>query len=686
MNPAMSWSNENGIAVATFESLPVNAISHDIRAGLIEAITRATSDESVGALIIACAGRSFFTGADIREFGKPAQEPNLPDVIEKIAASPKPVIAAMHGNVLGGGLEVAMACHRRLATAETRFGLPEVKLGLMPGARGTQLLPRLIGIPEALEMICHGEPISAARAVVIGLLDRTVDSDLIEAAKAMATEVAGSPPMPVRDRDVESVDESVIESFEKRNARRFRGFDAPPAIIASLRNAMTLPYAEAARRERALFEELRDGPQSAAMRHAFMAERQALKVPGLEGVAVRPVASVAVIGSGTMGVGIALSLLDAGVPVLLIERDREALDRGVVRIEETLRKNAASGRLSTAQADGAIASLTTALTMSAVGNVDLVIEAAFERMDVKQNIFAELDKHARPGAILATNTSYLDVDEIAASTTRRHDVIGLHFFSPANIMKLLEIVRGTETSPEVLATSLDLARRIGKTAVVSANAFGFIGNRMLAVRRREAEQMVLEGAKPSHVDRVLEDFGFAMGPFRMADLAGLDLGWNAEESTGSTLRECLNEAGRRGQKTSAGFYDYDDRMSPRESEVAANIIASFAADNDIRQHEFEDDEILDRLLWPMVNEGMVLLDEGIALRASDIDVVWLNGYGWPRWTGGPVYHAMQIGVDEVCRRLVKLGQKPASGWSTCQSNASQAQKLAQTQRRPNSPN
>lgn len=668
MNPTMAWSNEGGIAVATFENPPVNAISRDVRAGLIEAITRATSDESVWALIIACAGRSFLSGADIREFGQPALGPLLPDVIETIAASPKPVIAAMHGNVLGGGLEVAMACHWRLAATETSLGMPEVKLGLMPGARGTQLLPRLIGIPEALEMICFGESIAASYAVEIGLLDRIVSKDLLEAAKELAAEVSALPPRPVRDRSLMNVDETAIESYERRNARRFRGFHAPPAIIASVRNAVILPYAEAARRERALFEELRDGPQSAAMRHAFMAERQALKVPGLEDVIARDIASVAVIGSGTMGVGITLALLGAGLPVVLIEREREALDRGVVRIEETLRKNAASGRLTTAQADQAIASLTTALTMSAVSNVDLVIEAAFERMDIKQSIFAELDKHAKAGAILATNTSYLDVDEIAASTTRPHDVIGLHFFSPANIMKLLEIVRGAETSPEVLATSLYLARRIGKTAVVAANAYGFIGNRMLAVRRQEAEQMVIEGAKPSQIDRVLEDFGFPMGPFRMADLAGLDLGWNAEESTGSTLRERLNEAGRRGQKTAAGFYDYDERLNWSESEAAAEIIADFAADNGIERHAIREDEILGRLLWPMVNEGIALLDEGIALRASDIDVVWLNGYGWPRWTGGPVYHAMQIGVGEVCRHLVELGHEPASGWSTLQSS------------------
>jgi 3-hydroxyacyl-CoA dehydrogenase len=450
----------------------------------------------------------------------------------------------------------------------------------------------------------------------------------------------------------------LIDNFMERNARKFRGLDAPPAIARALRAAAELPYDEGARLERQEFLALRAGPQSAALRHNFAAERSARKVPGLEGVVARPIARVGVIGGGTMGTGIALAFLTAGYPVILIEREQAALARGVATIASTLNGNVSSGRMTQEVADSAQNRLDSSLEMTRLSDVDLVVEAAFETMEIKSAIFAQLDQVARQGAILATNTSYLDIDQIAAATRRPQDVVGLHFFSPANIMKLLEVVRGRETAPDVIATALHIATRIGKIPVVSGNAYGFIGNRMLAVRRAQAEAMVVEGASPEQVDRVLERFGFAMGPFRMADLAGLDLGWSAERSKGLTLRDCFCEAGRKGQKASAGFYDYDEARKPQSSAASDAIIAGFAQAQGITQRSFNDDEILDRLLWPMINEGARLLGEGIALRASDIDVVWINGYGWPAWTGGPMYHARKIGLDAVRSRLLALGLKP----------------------------
>jgi 3-hydroxyacyl-CoA dehydrogenase len=451
------------------------------------------------------------------------------------------------------------------------------------------------------------------------------------------------------------VDDTVYSAFAQKHSRKFRGLDAPPAIIASVRAATELPFEEGARREREIFLKLRTGPQNEALRYVFFAEREATKVPGLEGVEPRAVGRAGVIGSGTMGSGITIALLSAGIPVTLYEHDAAALERGTAHIRQTIAGNVATGRMSQAQADAALAGFSQARDMEALAGADLVIEAAYETMAVKREIFSALDAVMRPGAILATNTSYLDIDEIAAVTARPADVIGLHFFSPANVMKLLEVVRGKATAPDVIATAFTLARRIRKVPVLSGNAWGFIGNRMLAVRRTQAEAMAVEGASPAQIDTVIEKFGLAMGPFRVGDLAGLDLGWSAETSTGSTVRERLNEAGRRGQKTGAGFYDYDENRRPVPSQAALDIIAGFARDNGIKQRAFTDAEVLDRLLWPMVDEGANILAEGIALRESDIDVVWLNGYGWPAWTGGPMFHARQTGFGEVARRLEAMG-------------------------------
>ncbi len=655
MGEVAQWRLEGDVAVLTLDNPPVNAISAAIRAALIDGVKRAGSDPAVRALVIACAGRTFFAGADLREFGKPSVEPFLTEVIDTIEASTKPVIAAIHGTALGGGLEIAMACHYRVARPDAKLGLPEVKLGLMPAARGTQHLPRLIGVERALEIIALGDPVGATAAKDMGLVDTLADGELVDAARAVARRVAGQPPRRTRDLVAAKVDDTVYSAFAQKHSRKFRGHDAPPAIIASVRAATELPFEEGARREREIFLKLRTGPQNEALRYVFFAEREATKVPGLEGVEPRAVGRAGVIGSGTMGSGITIALLSAGIPVTLYEHDAAALERGTAHIRQTIAGNVATGRMSQAQADAALAGFSQARDMEALAGADLVIEAAYETMAVKREIFSALDAVMRPGAILATNTSYLDIDEIAAVTARPADVIGLHFFSPANVMKLLEVVRGKATAPDVIATAFTLARRIRKVPVLSGNAWGFIGNRMLAVRRTQAEAMAVEGASPAQIDTVIEKFGLAMGPFRVGDLAGLDLGWSAETSTGSTVRERLNEAGRRGQKTGAGFYDYDENRRPVPSQAALDIIAGFARDNGIKQRAFTDAEVLDRLLWPMVDEGANILAEGIALRESDIDVVWLNGYGWPAWTGGPMFHARQTGFGEVARRLEAMG-------------------------------
>ncbi|MXO73001.1 3-hydroxyacyl-CoA dehydrogenase NAD-binding domain-containing protein [Alteraurantiacibacter buctensis] len=650
-----NWTRSGVIATLTIDNPPVNAISQAVRAALVEGIARANADADVAALVIACAGRTFFAGADLKEFGKPSTQPLLTEVVDTIEASAKPVVAAIHGTALGGGMEIAMACHYRIATQDAKLGLPEVKLGLMPGARGTQHLPRLVGVERALDIIALGDPVKAPDALAMGLVDRIADGDLGSAAIRFAGEMAEKPPRRTRDLAAQKVDDGVYVEFAKRNARKFRGLDAPPAIIASVRAATELPFAEGATREREIFLKLRAGPQTEALRYVFFAEREAAKVPVIAGIDPRPVERAGVIGSGTMGSGIAIALISAGLPVHLFERDPAALARGQAHIAKVLDSNVASGRMTSAKADAARALLSCGTTIDALADADLIIEAAYETMAVKQEIFASLDRIARSGAILASNTSYLDLDEIAAATSRPADVVGMHFFSPANIMKLLEIVQGAETSPDVLATAFALAKRLGKVAVLSGNAWGFIGNRMLAVRRKHAEAMVVEGAAPEQVDGVMEAFGMAMGPIRVGDLAGLDLGWSPETSTGSTIRERLCEAGRRGQKTQAGFYDYGEDSKPVPSEEARRIIAEFARDNGVVRREFSDAEVLDRLLWPMVDEGAQLLEDGIALRESDIDVVWLNGYGWPAWTGGPMYHARHVGLSEVVRRLEEMG-------------------------------
>ena len=655
----------HGVLVAVSDNPPVNALSHAVRSGLMTAIETARTDPEIKAVVIACDGRTFHAGADITEFGKPPQAPSLPDLIEQIEALDKPVVAALHGTTLGGGLEVALGAHYRIAAAGSKLGLPEVKLGLLPGAGGTQRLPRVVGVEAALGMIAKGDPISAEKAQELGLVDRLVaPEDLRESAIAFAQEKVGQPiPRTGARTDKLSTDQDAFDAFAKANARRFRGLEAPQACIEAVKAATELPLEDGLKTERALFTRLMTGDQSTALRHLFFAERAAAKIDDVPKDTPRiPVKTVGVIGAGTMGGGITMNFLSAGIPVTLVEREQGALDRGVAIIRKNYEASAAKGRLSADQVEQAMALLTPTLEMEALSDCDLVIEAVFELMKIKKEVFSRLDSIVKPGAILATNTSYLNVDDIAATTKRPESVVGLHFFSPANIMKLLEIVRGAKTSDAVLATAMDLSRKIGKVAVISGVCDGFIGNRMLAQRQAEANSLILEGAKPWDVDRVLVEFGLPMGPFQMADLAGLDIGWDPETTASSTVREILCEEGRRGQKTQAGFYDYDANRRGVPSAHVEEVITQFAEKAGYVRRKVEDQEILERLLYPMVNEGAKILEEGIAQRASDIDVVWVYGYGWPSYRGGPMFWADQIGAKTVLDGLERHADRLAEGF------------------------
>ncbi len=656
----ISTTLDGGILVVLADNPPVNALGAALRAALHDAIVQSASDPAVEAVVIGCAGRTFFAGADIREFGQPQQEPSLVALIAAIEASEKPVVAAIHGNALGGGLEVAMACHYRLATAPAKLGLPEVKLGLLPGATGTQRLPRLVGIAEACRMAVSGDPVDAPAAARIGLVDRIVEeADPLPGAIAYAREIAGKPFVRTRDRAVIG-DAGAIEGYFERNRSKLRGLDAPIAIRRCLEAAMTSPFDEGVALEREGFVRLRDGDQSKALRHYFFAERAAAKIDGLDAAAAAlPVQKVGVIGAGTMGGGIAINFLIAGFDVTIVEQDQQRLDAGVALLRDNLAKTARRKGLAADRVDAMMARLSPSLSYAAVADCDLVIEAVFELMDVKKSLFATLDGIVKPGAILASNTSYLDLNEIAAVTGRPESVVGLHFFSPANIMKLLEVVRGARTSDAVLATAMQLARRIGKIGVVSGVCYGFIGNRMLAARQRQAMKLIEEGARVVEVDRALTDFGLPMGPFQMTDLAGLDIGWDPRTSAGRTIRERLCEAGLRGQKNGRGFYDYDAERNRTPSPEAKEIIRRFAEDHGVAQRSIDANEIVERLLYPMINEAALILEEGIAQRASDIDVVWVNGYGWPAWRGGPMFWAGQVGlakvVDGLRRHAASLG-------------------------------
>ena len=655
INAVTDYAVEDGVAVIMLDSPPVNALGATVRDGIAAAMPKAVDDPAVSAIVLICAGRTFIAGADISEFGKPPKGASLHEVLALMEAAPKPIVAAIHGTALGGGLEVALTCHYRVAVPSAKLGLPEVKLGLLPGAGGTQRLPRIVGAAKALDMVTSGTPVSAKVAAETGLVDALVDEqDLRGGALTFARKIVTEkrPLKRVRDLSVAGASPELFAEFRKANARKFKGFEAPEANIQCIEAAATLSFEEGMAVERKLFLGLMTGVQSAAQRYVFFAERQAAKIPNLpEGTATRPIRKVGIIGAGTMGGGIAMNFLSAGIAVTIVEMKQDALDRGIGIIRKNYENTAAKGRIKPETVEANMGRLTPTLELQDLADCDLVIEAVFELMEIKKDVFGKLDKICKPGAILASNTSYLNVDEIAACTTRPQDVVGMHFFSPANVMRLLEVVRGDKTAPDVLATAMDLAKKIGKIAAVAGVCHGFIGNRMLSPRQREANKLIMEGAMPWDIDRVLTDFGMPMGPFQMSDLAGLDIGWDSSKSKGETLRDRLCEMDRRGQKTGAGFYDYDAQRNRNPSPIVEQMILDIAAEKGVNRRPIDDAEILERLIYPMINEGAKILAEGMAYRGSDIDIVWINGYGWPVYRGGPMFYADTVGLTHVVERL-----------------------------------
>lgn len=661
--PAATLSIEGDIAILAINHPPVNALSQVVRESLVKGITQAQADPAVRAIVLICEGRTFLAGADITEFGKPPQSPSLFEAQDVIEMGHKPVIAAIHGTSLGGGFEVALCCHYRVAVPSAKCGLPEVHLGILPGAGGTQRLPRIVGAAKALDMITGGLHVKAAECLAMGLVDELVpEGQLREGALAFARKVIDEerPLRKVRDLDDKMLEArahpELFAEFRKANARKFRGFLAPEYNIRCIEAAVNLPFAEGMQAERKLFLELVSGPQSIAQRYAFFAERQAAKIPDLAAdTPLVKVAKVGIIGAGTMGGGIAMNFVNVGIPVILIETAQDALDRGLAVVRRNYENTVKRGRLSNDAMEKRLAMLTGSLDMQRLADCDLIIEAVFEDMTVKKAIFSQLDAIAKPGAILATNTSALDVNEIASAVSRPEAVVGMHFFSPANVMKLLEVVRGAKTSHTALATAMDIGKKIGKVAVISGVCPGFIGNRILRARGLQAQAMLMEGCMPWDIDRVLYDFGMPMGPFAMSDLAGLDLGWSAATSQSATIRDVLCEKGRRGQKTGAGYYDYDEVRKALPSEVTQGIITDFMQRAGHVHRKISDTEILERCLFAMVNEACKILEEGIAIRASDIDVVWVNGYGWPVYRGGPMHYADSIGRQVIADKLKAYG-------------------------------
>ena len=620
---------------------------------------QALENAAVKSIVLICEGRTFIAGADITEFGKAPTGPSLFDALAMIENASKPVVAAIHGTALGGGLEVALTCHYRVAVPSAKCGLPEVNLGLLPGAGGTQRLPRIVGPQKAMEMVTSGQHVGAKACLEMGLVDELAEEGkLRDGAIAFAKKIVaeGRPLKKVRDLSdkVEAArgKPEIFADFRKANARKFRGFLAPEYNIQCIEAAVNLPFDEGIKVEQKLFRELVTGIQSAAQRHVFFAERQVWKLPDIPADTPQiPVESVGIIGAGTMGGGIAMNFLNAGIPVTIVETKQEALDRGLGVIRKNYENTAKKGRISADDVEKRMGLLKGTLALEDLGQADLIIEAIFENMDVKKDVFGKLDKIAKKGAILATNTSALNIDEIATAVSRPEAVIGLHFFSPANVMRLLEVVRADKTSKSVIATSMAIAKKIGKIAALVGVCPGFVGNCILAQRQREAQKLVLEGAMPWDVDRVLYDFGLPMGPFAMSDLAGLDLGWSKEKSKGETIRDQLCELDRRGQKTGAGYYDYDENRNAKPSKVTEDIITKFADQKGINRRQISDQEILERCIYPMINEGAKILEEGKAIRASDIDIVWINGYGWPVYRGGPMFYGDTVGLDKVLAKM-----------------------------------
>jgi 3-hydroxyacyl-CoA dehydrogenase len=661
---SVDFDRRGRVAVLTVNNPPVNALSQHVRQGLRDGLKQATADSAAQAIVIVCAGRTFIAGADITEFGKPPAPPSLHEVLDMIESSSKPVVAAIHGTALGGGLEVTLACHYRVGVKDARFGLPEVKLGLLPGAGGTQRLPRVVGVEKALSMMVSGDPIRAEEALKFGLVDEIVEGDLTAAGVAFAEKVLNEkrPLRKIREL-AEKVTAArgkpeLFADFRKSVARQTRGFKAPENIIKAVEAAVNLPFDEGIKRERELFAELLTSSESKAQRYFFFAEREAAKIPDVPGdTPPRDVKKAAVIGAGTMGGGIAMNFANAGIPVTVVEVAQEALDRGLSIVRRNYEATASRGRLTMADVEKRMGLITGTTDFNAIKDADIVIEAVFEEMPIKKEVFAKLDGIAKPDAVLATNTSTLDVNEIASATKRPESVIGMHFFSPANVMRLLENVRGAKSSKTTVATAMSVGRRIAKVPVLVGVCYGFVGNRMLHQRGLQAEKLILEGALPHQVDKVLTDFGFPMGPFAMGDLAGLDVGWRIRKGRGvkSPVADRICELGRFGQKTGAGYFKYEKgERTPIPDPEVEKIIVDVATEQGITRRHITDEEILQRLLYPMVNEGAKILDEKIAIRASDIDVIWVYGYGWPVYRGGPMFWASEIGLRKVRDKMLEF--------------------------------
>ena len=668
MSTPVRIDHADSVTVITLDNPPVNAMSLDLRIALRDALVAGMDDRTVEAFVISGGGRIFSAGADIREFdtGASSDSPNLPELITLIEDAPKPVVAALHGTAVGGACELALGCHGRLAAAGTRIGLPEVTLGIVPGAGGTQRLPRVIGVPAALDAIVSGKPMTAERARELGLVDDVVgeDRELVECAVSAAHRLAtaATPSQRTRDRDdrlAQALEQpELFDDYRAKIARRARGFEAPVACIECVEVAVTKPFAEGIAFERETFLRCRSSEQSKAQRHAFFAERQARKVRGVgPDTQESAIGRAAVLGCGTMGGGIAMCFANAGIPVIVTESEQVALDRGMEAIRRNYASTVAKGRLGAEDAEARLALIEPTLTFERVSNADIVIEAVFEDMALKKEIFTRLDGVCGPEAILATNTSSLDVNEIASVTSRPERVLGTHFFSPANVMQLLEIVRAERTAPETLATTLAFSRKLGKVGVVVGVCDSFAANRMLYPYVRQAQFLIEEGAFPEQVDRVIYEFGFPMGPFGLGDLAGLDVGWRVRQHREpmrpkdlrySAIADSLYEMGRYGQKTRGGWYRYEEgSRTPIPDAEVADLIVSTSEALGIERREISDEEILERCMYPLINEGARILEEGIAQRASDLDLVWMHGFGFPRYRGGPMFYADSLGLDHV---------------------------------------
>jgi 3-hydroxyacyl-CoA dehydrogenase len=681
MSDLVRLTKDDGIAVITINNPPVNALSPGVPEGIAQAIDEVNNDDSLKAVVLLGAGRTFVSGADIKEFakmrsGEASGTMSFPDLLTRMENCPKPVVMAIHGNALGGGLELAMAGHYRVAVPTAQLGQPEVKLGLIPGAHGTQRLPRLAGVAKAVAMCAEGNPISAAEALKFGIVDRLLESDLLAGAVAFAREVAGKPAPKTRDRK-ENLGETernaaILAAARETIRRKQPGMMAPLAAVDAVEAATKLSFDEGCRLERKLFMECLTSDQSKALIHVFFGEREVAKIPDIpKETTTIPVNRAAVVGAGTMGGGIAMVFANAGLPVLLKEADQEALDRGLANIQRNYANSVARGRFTQQFVDERLKLIEPTLTYDGFRDVDMIIEAVFEGMALKKQVFAELDRVSKPGAILASNTSTLNVDEIASATSRPEFVLGTHFFSPANVMRLLEIVRGRKTGKEVIATAMQLSKKLGKIGVLVGNCRGFVGNRMFHHYVRESVFLVEEGASVETVDKALCDFGMAMGPLAVGDLAGLDVGWRIRkeyrhlEKPGirqPMAHDGLCEMGRFGQKTDAGWYTYDEKRRAIPDPEVAELVRTWAREAGIPQRKISADEIVDRCVYALINEGARILEEGFALRPVDIDIIYINGYGFPAYRGGPMWHADMVGLKKVYDRIREFEEKHGEIW------------------------